>query len=237
MQSERESSLQSEREGSLQSERERRVLSLIEENPQIQIRELSEQIEVTRRLVDKIISQLKEEGHLVRVGGTSQHGYWKVFKKGEKASADVVSLQSERKRRLLSLMEENHQIQIRELSEHLQVSERLVDKTIAYLKKEGRLVRVGGVSQHGYWKVFKEGKKASADVVSLQSERKRRVLSLMEENHQIKMSELSEQIEVAVSEVGKIISQLKEEGHLVRVGGSSQHGYWKVSRLRHNTMG
>ena len=130
------------------------VLSLIAKNPQIKVEELAEQMQIPKRPTEQIISKLKEGGHLVRVGRTSKYGYWEVFKEGEKVSASVVSLQSERESKMLSLIAKNPQMKVGELAEKMQISERSARGIISKLKKEGRLVRVGGSSKYGYWEVL-----------------------------------------------------------------------------------
>ena len=136
----------------LRKNKEEEALFLITENPQIKGRELAEKMQISTALISKIISSLKKGGHLVRVGGSGKYGYWEVFKRGEKVP--FVSPQSKLEKKALSLIKKNPQVKRKELSKQLQVSVKLINKIISKLKMEGRLVKVGGKSKYGYWKVL-----------------------------------------------------------------------------------
>lgn len=54
------------------------ILALIQETPMITIRELSEQLGVSSRSVEKHLNSLKKTGKLKRIGARKE-GWWKVI--------------------------------------------------------------------------------------------------------------------------------------------------------------
>ena len=60
--------------------RQKEIVSLIQANPAISLRELSKKLELNRSAIDKHIITLKEREVLKRVGGT--RGYWKILDQG-----------------------------------------------------------------------------------------------------------------------------------------------------------
>ena len=55
------------------------ILSEIETNPNLSTRELSENLNIPFRSVQRYISNLREKGFIERVGA-NKNGYWKVIK-------------------------------------------------------------------------------------------------------------------------------------------------------------
>lgn len=60
---------------------QKRILELIQENPKISKRAMSEAIDISTTAIDKNINKLKEKGLIVRVG-SDRAGYWKIVKNG-----------------------------------------------------------------------------------------------------------------------------------------------------------
>ncbi|MCZ0933085.1 MAG: winged helix-turn-helix transcriptional regulator [Oligoflexia bacterium] len=59
------------------------MLSLIAKNSQISATELAEKLQVSRNSINTMISKLKKEGWLARIGGIGINGHWKVLKTGD----------------------------------------------------------------------------------------------------------------------------------------------------------
>ena len=58
---------------------EKIILSEIETNPNLSTKELSENLNIPFRSVQRYISNLREKGFIERVGA-NKNGYWKVIK-------------------------------------------------------------------------------------------------------------------------------------------------------------
>ena len=56
-----------------------KIIELIQDNPKITIPEIVEIIGISKRAIEKQISQLKKENKVKRVGGRKE-GYWEVIK-------------------------------------------------------------------------------------------------------------------------------------------------------------
>ena len=54
-----------------------KILEMIEKSPRITINQLSEHLNISTRYVEKIISELKKEKRLIRVGGRKD-GEWRI---------------------------------------------------------------------------------------------------------------------------------------------------------------
>ena len=167
---------------------------------------------------------MKREGRLKRVGGSSSSGYWVVVKEGEEFSYQ--SPQEKRELEILTALSEDSQMTVAALSERTGASSSTVGKVISNLKREGRLKRVGGRSHSGYWVVIKEGEEFSYQ--SPQEKRELEVLSALSEDSRMTVPALSERTGAALSTINKVISNLKREGRLQRIGGNSSSGYWVV---------
>ena len=63
----------------IEPSREARIVELIEKNPQISVKELSEKNGVSPRTIKSILASLKEAGKIKRING-KRFGYWEVIK-------------------------------------------------------------------------------------------------------------------------------------------------------------
>lgn len=55
-----------------------RLLDIVEKDPHITQNKLSEDLDTSRRTVQRVMDELKSQGSLKRIGGT--RGYWKVIR-------------------------------------------------------------------------------------------------------------------------------------------------------------
>ena len=55
-----------------------RLLDIVEKDPHITQNKLSEDLDTSRRTVQRVMDELKSQGSLERIGGT--RGYWKVIR-------------------------------------------------------------------------------------------------------------------------------------------------------------
>jgi len=60
-----------------------KIIQLIQANTQITIKELAEQLNLSTRAIEKIISKLKTENRIERIG-SDKGGHWKVIEETEK---------------------------------------------------------------------------------------------------------------------------------------------------------
>ena len=121
-------------------ERKERILVLIKENPYITLNEMAWDLKVSRLPLREAINQLKDERKLVRVG-FPQDGYWEILENGAEPSPAPVE---QRKKHILTLMAENPWITNPEIISKTNYTKSEVITAINKLKKEGKLVRVGG---------------------------------------------------------------------------------------------
>ena len=56
---------------------ENKLLEAIRHNPQIQQQELTEQLNISRATIQRLIKSLTQEGYLVRING-KRYGYWEI---------------------------------------------------------------------------------------------------------------------------------------------------------------
>ncbi len=127
-----------------------KILILLTDNAQLSARELAVKLEISPRAVEKLITSLKVQHRLRRVG-TTKGGHWEVIK-GSEISSVMGSEKSSEK--ILTILTDNAQLSARELAVKLEISSRAVEKLITSLKKQGRLRRVG-TTKGGHWEVMK----------------------------------------------------------------------------------
>ena len=218
---------------SAQDKMKDQILALMIENPYITVPRLAEQVDASITITSQTISSLKEEG---RVKGFRIHNsrveYWKVLQRGKssrrlpqrrrtqrRATSSHHLLQEERKKRILFLMDMNPYIITTQIAERTSIPISTINNIITSLKKEGQVERVG-TRQKGYWNVLQEGEESSP-----QEQRKKQILRLMFTNPHITRAQLAEQTGVSRSTIQKMISSLKEEKRLERIG-AEKNGYW-----------
>ena len=193
------------------------------ENGKITIAEMAEEMGLSKTTINEVISALKQEGRLARIGG-NKSGYWQALQEGE--SPDAYDPYKERTKRLLELIAENGKITIAEMAEEMGLSKNAINKMIAVLKQEGRLARIGG-NKSGYWQALQKGE--SPDSYDPYKERKKRLLELTAENKRITIAEMAEEMSLSKNTIDKMIAVLKQEGRLARIG-SDKSGYWQILR-------
>ena len=201
------------------NQKKEEVMTLMRENPRIKVKELSEETGVSTDIISGIISELRKEGRVIRIGGTAK-GYYHALEEGEDAFSYRKKRRNQKKEEVMTLMRENPRIKVKELSEETGVSTDIINGIISELKKEGKVERVSG--SYGYYHVLEEGEASS----NWKEQRKEEVLTLMREDPRIKIKELSEETGVSASIISRIISELKKEGKVERVGGPL--GYYHV---------
>jgi len=59
-------------------ENQKKILRLMQENPRISKRELSQKIKISTTAIDKNIEMLKRKGLIKRIG-SAKGGYWKII--------------------------------------------------------------------------------------------------------------------------------------------------------------
>jgi len=68
-----------EKLGEKLNKNERLILKKIQQNPQITIKELSEEVGISTTAIENNLSKLKEYGFLQRIG-SDKRGHWEVIK-------------------------------------------------------------------------------------------------------------------------------------------------------------
>lgn len=135
------------------------ILKLIKENDKISISELMNALDLSKSSINRIISRLKDEGRLTRIG-TARNGVWIITadKNGSGMPPSVV-MEPEAlygietlSQVVLKMISRNRRISIAEISKKCGFSRSHIDKILAQLKAEGKLIRVGA-PRNGSWVV------------------------------------------------------------------------------------
>ena len=198
-------------------EREKKILELIAEDAGITKAQMATVMNLSKTTIDKVITGLKQEGRLMRIGANTG-GYWQILQEGDQPD----DLQEEREKKLLELIAENRRITIAEMATAMNLSESAINRMLAGLKREGRLMRVG--TNNGYW-VIPQKEDSHYPYKSLEENRET-LLNLITENERITTAEMAEKMKVSRSTITKMIAELKQEGRLKRVG--TYNGYWQI---------
>ena len=195
------------------------ILALVKENSHITISEINRETDFKRKVVERIMNQLKKEGRLARIG-SDRSGYWEILEEGAKPSPDPMEKQKEQ---VLALIAENRYITVLAMSKKIKLSIDVIGYTINRLKEEGRLVRIGS-DRSGYWEILEEGAKPSPDPMEA---RKKQILTFMVENRRITIREIFNETNYTRAEIKYAIGRLKKEGRLARIG-YGENKYWEV---------
>ena len=119
------------------------------ENPQITKPQMAEQTGLPITTIPGMISNLKNEGRVARIG-TSRNGHWQVLKDGEEPAH--FDSPDKRKQHILQLIIENPKITRAQMAEQLGVSKITIHRIMNELKEENRVERIG--TTRGYWKML-----------------------------------------------------------------------------------
>ena len=197
-----------------QEERKRQLLELIAENNRITIDEMVTAMGLSRYKINKVITVLKREGRLARIGTIG--GYWQILQEGDQPDDPL----EENKKKILELIAKDEEVTAVEIAEETGLSRYAVDNVITVLKREGRLARIGTIG--GYWKILQERDKPDDPL----KERKKKILELIGEDAEITIDKMAEKMNLSRAPVDRMIAGLKREGHLARIG--TKNGYWKI---------
>lgn len=135
------------------------ILRLIKENDKISISELMNALDLSKSSINRIISRLKDEGRLTRIG-TARNGVW-IITADKNGSGMLPSAVMEPEalygietlsQVVLKMISRNRRISIAEISKKCGFSRSHIDKILAQLKAEGKLIRVGA-PRNGSWVV------------------------------------------------------------------------------------
>lgn len=144
-------------------ERKRQVLALIKKHRRITAKQIALETGLDINTVYEITRQLKNENWVVHVG-PKNGGFLEPLEKGKKTSPNPIE---ERKKQILNLIEEFEGIRAKEIAEKIAAETKqeikpdinTVYNTIEQLKKEKRLIRVGG-----HWKIVEEAAEPSDEL-------------------------------------------------------------------------
>ena len=128
------------------------IWKLTEEDPFITIAQLAQRMSVEMPTVEiptvtAAIDILKEEKGVVR--SRTRGEFWKRLKEGEKPPH--YDTPEEREEKVLLLIRENRHITAAQIAKKLDSPKRIIDQTIARLKKKGRLKRHG--TKGRFWEI------------------------------------------------------------------------------------
>ena len=127
-----------------------------------------------------------------------------------------------REKKILELVAEDPEITIAQMVKETKLSRATIDRTIVVLKKEGRLARIGAKTG-GYWQILQKGDTPDDPL----QERKEKLLELIAENNRITKAQMAEKMKVSKSTIDRMLTELKQEGRLARVGEKAD-GYWQI---------
>ena len=205
-------------------ERKKKILDLISENARITINEMAEKMSLSEATIGRMTAVLKQEGRLARMGANPNR-YWQIPQEGE--SPDFHEPQKERGKKILELTAEDEKTTAAEMAEEMSLSEATIKRGISVLKQEGRLARIGA-NASGYWKILREGE-SPPDAYDSQKERGEKLLALTAESSRITIAEMAGRMSLSETTIKQIISVLKQEGRLARIG-ADKNGYWQALR-------
>ena len=205
-------------------ERKNTIWEMMRDNPYITIAQLAEQTDFSQSIIGYVISELKGENRLKRIGSSNiGFGYWEALQMGKEPSGR--NLQEERKNTIWEMMKDNPQITFIQMAEQIGVAITTINSAIADLKSEKRLVRIGAASRSGYWEVLLVGEGPSGR--DPKEERKNTIWKLMRDNPQITLTQMAEQMGLAISTIRRMITSLQQEGRVARIG-AERNGYWQA---------
>ena len=227
------------------------ILSHIKKNPAISVSKLSNIIGITSNKMSSVVSQLKQEGLLERIGKQSHNSFWKLTEKGiQMVQNDIQSQQNYKnstksldkiQNKILEYISENPYITTEKLSSLIGITITNLKRNITLLKKNNFLKRTG-TNEKGYWKIDMEKgietvekyyknqqqyKKIIEDSDKKFDKNQRLVLGYIIKNPFIRHKELMFRTGFERQNVYHIIKKLKENRILIRMGGIKD-GYWKI---------
>lgn len=134
------------------------ILKLIKENDKISISELMDALDLSKSSINRIIFRLKDEGRLNRIG-TARNGVWIITQDKNESGELSIAMEPETlygietlSQVVLKMISRNRRISIAEISKACGFSRSHIDKILAQLKAEGKLIRVGA-PRNGSWVV------------------------------------------------------------------------------------
>ncbi|MBD5238930.1 MAG: winged helix-turn-helix transcriptional regulator [Bacteroidales bacterium] len=134
------------------------ILRLIKENDKISISELTDAIGLSKSSINRIISKLKDDGKLTRIG-TARNGVWLLPPERNDSEMHSVVMEPETiygaetlSQTILKMISRNRRITIVEIAKACGFSRSHIDKILGQLKAEGKLVREGS-PRNGFWVV------------------------------------------------------------------------------------
>ncbi len=132
------------------------ILSSLKENPQITIEELSKNMGVTPRTIERNLKKLQVAEKLKRIG-PDKGGFWQVLEKSidksEKMSEKNTEVSEEMSEKILGLLRIAPQMTIEELAKEIEVTTRTIERNLKKLQSAERLKRVGP-DKGGFWQVI-----------------------------------------------------------------------------------
>ncbi|MCZ0933084.1 MAG: hypothetical protein OXJ52_08030 [Oligoflexia bacterium] len=94
----------------------------------------------------------------------------------------------------------------------------------------------GGKALSNLWKKEPADQTAHNERFSVSLSGKSEALSLMAKNPRMRRGELAEKMKISMRQINAIISELKREGRLSRLGGTNRHGYWHLPEKEDKTL-
>lgn len=140
-----------------------KILELVRNKSNLTTREISQELGISTRAVEKQIRLLRDDGRLERKG-SRKAGWWKekvtrqklhspVKIKREKGSEKNSESSEKSSEKILKIVRNEPSLTTQEISQELGISTRAVEKQIRSLKEAGRLKRMGS-RKSGWWEVI-----------------------------------------------------------------------------------
>jgi len=148
-----------------------KIIEMIENNPQVTAKEMSEEIGITNRTVERILSKLLDRHIIIRIGATKS-GKWDIVseenvgRKSEEMSEEITPINDNLNNvfpiknikyadNILDLIKKNPQITAREMSKKIGITTRTVERTLSKLLDLHIIIRIGA-TKSGEWDVMSE---------------------------------------------------------------------------------
>ncbi len=119
------------------------VLKVLRSNPYLSREEIATKLGKNMKTVSRIITALKQEGRLLRIG-SEKNGRWIIQNADSMGKRDDSAA-------IVSFIMKSGESTIAEIAAATRIPERTVERLLSSLKKEGRIMRIGS-RKNGQWK-------------------------------------------------------------------------------------
>jgi ATP-dependent DNA helicase RecG len=129
---------------------EEEIFEYLKLNPNSTQKKIIEDLNISRRTIERIISLFKEKGYIKRIGN-NRSGYWEIFEALENTTANTAN---EIEEEIIEYLKLNPNSTQKRIIKDLNISRRTIERIISLLKEKGYIKRIGN-NRSGYWEILK----------------------------------------------------------------------------------